>query len=264
MTATLSLVGVTRRFGALTAGGTAAVDRLSLDVQQGELLALVGASGSGKTTTLRIIAGHETPDEGRVLLDGRDITDLPPEQRTVNTVFQNYALFPHLTVRENIGFAPKMAGKGKVEIAAEVERMLALVDLTAHADKLPAKLSGGQKQRIGIARALAAGPRILLLDEPLAALDMKLRQRLLVELDAIIRVNVELVEAASSSLDLIVLADFTGEAAPHYSALQRLTQRVCMETAAANNWTVPYRQVVVHRAEDIELAADALPEVESK
>ena len=130
-------------------------------------------------------AGFEKPDEGRVLLDGKDITDLPPEQRPVNTVFQNYALFPHLTVRENIAFGLKIAKLAKDHITREVDRMLDLVDLAEHADKMPAQLSGGQKQRVGIARALANKPQVLLLDEPLAALDLKLRQRLLVELDAI-------------------------------------------------------------------------------
>jgi spermidine/putrescine transport system ATP-binding protein len=120
-----------------------------------------------------------------VLLDGRDITGLPPEQRPLNTVFQNYALFPHLNIRQNIAFGLGIRKLPKARIDAEVDRMLDLVDLTEHADKMPAKLSGGQKQRVGIARALANRPRVLLLDEPLAALDLKLRQRLLVELDAI-------------------------------------------------------------------------------
>ncbi len=180
MQGTLRFENVTKRFGTFTA-----VDHLTLEIEHGKTFSLLGPSGCGKTTLLRMAAGFERPDEGRVLLDGRDITHLPPEQRPLNTVFQNYALFPHLSVRDNIGFGLKIAKMPKAEIASEVDRMLALVDLTSHADKMPAKLSGGQKQRVGIARALANKPRVLLLDEPLAALDLKLRQRLLVELDAI-------------------------------------------------------------------------------
>jgi spermidine/putrescine transport system ATP-binding protein len=177
---TLRFENVTKRFGGFTA-----VDHVTLDIPNGKVFSLLGPSGCGKTTLLRMAAGFERPDEGRILLDGRDITELPPEQRPVNTVFQNYALFPHLSVRENIGFGLKIAKLQHAAITREVDRMLDLVDLTAHADKMPAKLSGGQKQRVGIARALANKPRVLLLDEPLAALDLKLRQRLLVELDAI-------------------------------------------------------------------------------
>lgn len=180
MTGTLRFENVTKRFGSFTA-----VDGVTLEIEHGKVFSLLGPSGCGKTTLLRMAAGFEKPDEGRVLLDGRDITDLPPEQRPVNTVFQNYALFPHLTIRDNIAFGLKIAKLPKDRIKQEVERMLDLVDLTDHADKMPAKLSGGQKQRVGIARALANKPRVLLLDEPLAALDLKLRQRLLVELDAI-------------------------------------------------------------------------------
>ena len=180
MEGTLRFENVTKRFGDFTA-----VDRVTLEIAHGKVFSLLGPSGCGKTTLLRMAAGFETPDEGRVLLDGRDITLLPPEQRPVNTVFQNYALFPHLSVRANIAFGLTIAKRPKAEITREVDRMLELVDLTAHADKMPAKLSGGQKQRVGIARALANKPRVLLLDEPLAALDLKLRQRLLVELDAI-------------------------------------------------------------------------------
>ncbi|MGL4401580.1 MAG: ABC transporter ATP-binding protein [Luteolibacter sp.] len=180
MQGTLRFENVTKRFGNFTA-----VDHLTLEIECGKVFSLLGPSGCGKTTLLRMAAGFETPDEGRVLLDGRDITRLPPEQRPVNTVFQNYALFPHLSVRDNIGFGLKIAGQPAAQIRREVDQMLDLVDLSAHADKMPAKLSGGQKQRVGIARALANKPRVLLLDEPLAALDLKLRQRLLVELDAI-------------------------------------------------------------------------------
>ena len=180
MQGTLRFENITKRFGAFTA-----VDGVTLDIAHGMTFSLLGPSGCGKTTLLRMAAGFEKPDEGRVLLDGKDITNLPPEQRPVNTVFQNYALFPHLTIRENIAFGLKIKKLAKNRITEEVDRMLDLVDLTEQADKMPAKLSGGQKQRVGIARALANKPRVLLLDEPLAALDLKLRQRLLVELDAI-------------------------------------------------------------------------------
>ncbi len=176
----LRFENVTKRFGAF-----AAVDNVTLEIRHGMTFSLLGPSGCGKTTLLRMAAGFEKPDSGRVFLDGVDITDLPPEKRPVNTVFQNYALFPHLSIRENIAFGLNIRKLPKDRIRTEVDRMLDLVDLAEHADKLPAKLSGGQKQRVGIARALANKPRVLLLDEPLAALDLKLRQRLLVELDAI-------------------------------------------------------------------------------
>jgi spermidine/putrescine transport system ATP-binding protein len=180
MTGTLTFENVTKRFGSFTA-----VDQVTLEITGGMTFSLLGPSGCGKTTLLRMAAGFEKPDTGRVLLDGKDITELPPEKRPLNTVFQNYALFPHLSVRDNIGFGLKIAGKSKLEVEQAVSRMLDLVDLTAHAHKKPAQLSGGQKQRVGIARALANQPQVLLLDEPLAALDLKMRQRLLVELDSI-------------------------------------------------------------------------------
>ena len=176
----LQFENVTKRFSGFTA-----VDRVSLEIGNGMTFSLLGPSGCGKTTLLRMAAGFEQPDEGRILLDGKDITTLPPEQRPVNTVFQNYALFPHLSVRDNIGFGLKMERMAGSVITKEVDRLLELVDLTSQAAKMPAQLSGGQKQRVGIARALAKKPKVLLLDEPLAALDLKLRQRLLVELAAI-------------------------------------------------------------------------------
>lgn len=166
-------------------GKVHAVDHVSLTVKKGEFFSLLGPSGCGKTTLLRILAGFEYPDTGRVLLDGQDITDLPPNLRKVNTIFQSYALFPHLTVWQNIAFGPQVAGRPRAEIAEDVAKMLHLIQMTDQAHKKPDQLSGGQKQRVAIARALINKPQVLLLDEPLAALDLKLRQRMLIELDLI-------------------------------------------------------------------------------
>jgi putrescine transport system ATP-binding protein len=158
-----------------TFGGFTAVDRLSLDIRAGEFFALLGPSGCGKTTLLRMLAGFETPDSGRILLDGRDIAPVLPHQRPVNMMFQNYALFPHLDVRDNIAFGLKRAGLPRAEIAARVAEMIALVRLDGMEKRKPDQLSGGQRQRVALARALARRPQVLLLDEPLAALDKKLR-----------------------------------------------------------------------------------------
>jgi len=176
----LVLEDVAKSFGAVRA-----VDGVTLSVEKGEFFSLLGPSGCGKTTLLRMVAGFERPDRGRVLLDGIDITALPPDRRKVNTVFQSYALFPHMTVRDNIAFGLRMARRPRAEIAREVDRMLALVQMEDQADKRPEHLSGGQKQRVAVARALINRPQVLLLDEPLAALDLKLRQRMLLELDLI-------------------------------------------------------------------------------
>ena len=156
-----------------------------VEIQKGEVFSLLGPSGCGKTTLLRIAAGFEQPDEGSVLLNGHDITHTPPNQRPVNTVFQNYALFPHLSVRDNIAFGPRATKR--LDLLADVDRMLHLVKLADHADKKPAQLSGGMKQRVAIARALINKPEVLLLDEPLAALDLKLRQHMLAELHTLHR-----------------------------------------------------------------------------
>jgi putrescine transport system ATP-binding protein len=163
-------------------GGFRAVDRLSLDIGAGEFFALLGPSGCGKTTLLRMLAGFETPDEGRILLDGRDIAKLLPHERPVNMMFQNYALFPHLSVRDNIAFGLKRAGIAAADIGTRVAEMVALVKLEGLEKRKPDALSGGQKQRVALARALARRPRILLLDEPLAALDRKLRESTQAEL----------------------------------------------------------------------------------
>jgi putrescine transport system ATP-binding protein len=161
---------VSKRFG-----GAIAVDGVSLDIYPGEFFALLGPSGCGKTTLLRMLAGFETPDSGRVLLDGKDLTRVPPYRRPVNMMFQSYALFPHLTVAGNIGFGLKQDGLPKNQINARIAEMLVLLRLEGMALRKPHQLSGGQRQRVALARALVKQPRVLLLDEPLAALDKKLR-----------------------------------------------------------------------------------------
>jgi putrescine transport system ATP-binding protein len=167
----LRIDNVAKKFGSFRA-----VDRLSLDIRAGEFFALLGPSGCGKTTLLRMLAGFETPDEGRILLAGEDIAQLLPHQRPVNMMFQNYALFPHLDVRDNIAFGLKRAGMPRAEIVTRVTEMVALVKLEGLEKRKPDQLSGGQKQRVALARSLARRPRVLLLDEPLAALDKKLRE----------------------------------------------------------------------------------------
>jgi len=162
--------------------GEAVLDNISLEISKGEFITLLGSSGCGKTTTLRIIAGLEQPDAGSVWLDGREVTGLEPNQRDVNTVFQNYALFPHMNVAENIGYGLKLKKVPKNEIRKKVSQMLELVQLEGYEKRKPSELSGGQKQRVAIARALVNNPKVLLLDEPLGALDLQLRRAMQIEL----------------------------------------------------------------------------------
>ena len=163
-------------------GDFVAVENTTLNVKKGEFLTFLGSSGCGKTTTLRMIAGFEDPTEGSILIGGKHAEHLPPNKREVNTVFQNYALFPHLTIRENIAFGLKLQKVKKAEIKERVENIIKLVKLEEHADKSPDQLSGGQKQRVAIARAIVNNPKVLLLDEPLGALDLKLWKEMQLEL----------------------------------------------------------------------------------
>ena len=174
------LEGVVKRFGDVVA-----VDGVDLDVREGEFFSMLGPSGSGKTTCLRLIAGFEVPTEGRVLLEGQDVTDLAPYQRDVNTVFQDYALFPHMTVEENVEYGLKVKKVAKGERRQRVDEALSMVQLSGFGDRKPAQLSGGQRQRVALARALINRPKVLLLDEPLGALDLKLRQAMQIELKEI-------------------------------------------------------------------------------
>ncbi len=173
----IEIRGVTKRFGAFTA-----VNDVSLSVNAGEFITLLGPSGCGKTTLLRLLAGFETPDEGAVFLDGEDVSHVPPYKRSVNQVFQSYALFPHMTVKENVGFGLRMQHVPAGEAESRIKEALATVSLTEQADKLPHQMSGGQRQRVALARAIVCRPKVLLLDEPLSALDAKLRHGMQLEL----------------------------------------------------------------------------------
>jgi len=175
---TVSIKNVSKTFGSFQA-----LDEVGFTIEKGEFFSLLGPSGCGKTTLLRIIAGFEFPDEGTVLFDDKNVIPIPPNKRESNTVFQNYALFPHLSIYENIAFPLRLKKMGKTEIDQRVEKYLNMVQLNAHAYKKPNQLSGGQRQRVAIARALINEPKVLLLDEPLSALDAKLRSNLLIELD---------------------------------------------------------------------------------
>ncbi|MGG5870443.1 polyamine ABC transporter ATP-binding protein [Pseudomonas peli] len=186
---------------------TIAVDDVSLTINKGEIFALLGGSGSGKSTLLRMLAGFERPTEGRILLDGEDITDLPPYERPINMMFQSYALFPHMSVADNIAFGLKQDKLPKAEIDARVEEMLKLVHMTQYAKRKPHQLSGGQRQRVALARSLAKRPKLLLLDEPMGALDKKLRSQMQLELVEIIeRVGVTCVMVTHDQEEAMTMA----------------------------------------------------------
>jgi putative spermidine/putrescine transport system ATP-binding protein len=208
--ALLELIDVEKKFGRHPA-----VERFSLEVQEGELVSFLGGSGCGKTTTLRMIAGFETPTSGRIRINGADVAEIPPHRRGVGMVFQNYALFPNLTAGKNIGFGLKVAGRAADEVARRVTEMLALIHMEEFRDRYPHQMSGGQQQRVALARALAVQPRVLLLDEPLSALDAKIRLRLRAEIRDIQRklgittiyVTHDQEEALSISDRIVVMRD---------------------------------------------------------
>ena len=178
MSAAIEIEGVSKVYD----GGVRAVDTIEIDIYQGEFFSLLGPSGCGKTTTLRMIAGFETPDVGAIRVDGDDITHVPAHQRDMGMVFQNYALFPHRTVAENVAFGLRMRGMDKASITSKVKAALEMVELAGLEDRRPGQLSGGQQQRVALARAIVIEPRVLLCDEPLGALDKKLRQQMQFEL----------------------------------------------------------------------------------
>ena len=187
---------------------TVAVDDVSLSIHQGEIFALLGGSGSGKSTLLRMLAGFERPTEGRIFLDGQDITDMPPYERPINMMFQSYALFPHMTVAQNIAFGLKQDGLSKSEVQTRVDEMLTLVQMSQYAKRKPHQLSGGQRQRVALARSLAKRPKLLLLDEPMGALDKKLRSQMQLELVQIIeRVGVTCVMVTHDQEEAMTMAE---------------------------------------------------------
>jgi putative spermidine/putrescine transport system ATP-binding protein len=202
-TADVRLAGLRKAYGDVVA-----VDGVDLEIAAGEFFTMLGPSGSGKTTTLRLIAGFEHPDEGRVELGGADVTALPPYAREVNTVFQDYALFPHMTVAENIAYGLKVKGVRRPERKRRVDEALEMVRMSGYGGRKPAQLSGGQRQRVALARAIVNRPRVLLLDEPLGALDLKLRQEMQLELKRIQRdVGITFVYVTHDQEEALTMSD---------------------------------------------------------
>jgi putative spermidine/putrescine transport system ATP-binding protein len=195
--------GLTKRFGDVVA-----VDAIDLDIPAGEFFTMLGPSGSGKTTTLRMIAGFEIPDEGTIELAGEDVSRLPPYDRPVNTVFQDYALFPHMTVQENVEYGLRVKKVKKAERVERARQALEMVRLAGHGERKPSQLSGGQRQRVALARAIVNRPKVLLLDEPLGALDLKLRQQMQIELKSIQReVGITFVYVTHDQEEALTMSD---------------------------------------------------------
>ncbi|CAM4010973.1 ABC transporter ATP-binding protein [Roseomonas mucosa] len=201
--AEITLREITKRYGSHLA-----IDRLSLSIRRSEFISFLGPSGSGKSTTLMMIAGFETPESGQIALDGRDVTHLPPHRRGIGMVFQSYALFPHMTVAENVGFALKQRGVGKAEIVERVRQALDLVRLSAFGGRYPQQLSGGQQQRVAIARAVIFNPPVLLMDEPLSALDKQLREEMQLEIKALHeRLGITFIYVTHYQKEALVMSD---------------------------------------------------------
>jgi spermidine/putrescine transport system ATP-binding protein len=203
MTAAVSIQGLSQRYGTATA-----LDRVSLEIEAGEFVVLLGPSGCGKTTLLNLIGGFAEPTEGTILIGGRDMAGVAPKDRPTTTVFQDYALFPHMPLRDNVAFGLRMRGVDRAKRAAKTDEMLALVGLQGRGDRRPHELSGGQRQRVALARALAVEPEVLLLDEPLGALDLKLRRQMQDELKAIQRrVGTTFVHVTHDQEEAMAIAD---------------------------------------------------------
>jgi spermidine/putrescine transport system ATP-binding protein len=230
----IRIEGVTKRFGDF-----AAVDNVSLEVAEGEFFALLGPSGCGKTTLLRMLAGFDIPTGGRILIDGQDMHGVPPNKRPVNMVFQSYAVFPHMSVRDNVGYGLRMDGVPAKERAARVGEVLALVKLDGLEDRKPDQLSGGQRQRVALARALVKRPRVLLLDEPLSALDAKLRGTMRIELAQIQeKVGVTFVMVTHDQDEALAMA--TRCAVMHKGLLQQVASPSDLYDHPANSFVADF------------------------
>ncbi|ALI56253.1 ABC transporter ATP-binding protein [Celeribacter marinus] len=259
----LELINMTKRYGE-----TLAVDRINYQFKAGSYVCLLGPSGCGKSSTLRMIAGHESLSDGSVVLDGFDVSHLPPAKRGTAMMFQNYALFPHLTVRDNVAFSLRMKGMDKIARHAKANALLELVDMTALADRLPAQLSGGQQQRVALARALITEPKVLLLDEPLSALDPFLRVRMRAELKKLQRaLGITFIHVTHGQDEALALGDTlvvmnnavieqAGPARDVWSAPK--TEFVARFMGGHNVITLDGGKVAL-RADDVKVGAKGLP-----